>query len=444
MRAAALLLVLLAGVVAAGYGHARTLHADREQRAADAMRARFEGYEEHVRYVARLEPDAIARYLTDFKGLARVRMFDADGAVQARIERLRYFVAIQERDRPDAPPRAPEGIAGLESDASRLDVRDDLRSVVRYTAARPEGGWVELTVYAAPFLPGGAARLRTTAGQPLLDSGVGLASEEWRVVLPFAPSFADVQPYVLLAFGVVVLGAIALLFRARQRRALERMAMERELAQGERLRALGLLASGIAHEINNPLEGIANWMAIGETGRAREGLDRIAALTRQLLRFARGQEQAHDAAPADVAETFRNAHALAAVSDVCRHVRTEEALPDGLCVRVPGAVLEQVFLNLLLNAGAAMRACEDKRVRVEARSNDSSVIVEVRDSGPGIAPDDRARVFDPFFSRSGGSGLGLSVSYGLVEASGGSLTVAEQVAGDGGEGACFKLELPRA
>jgi signal transduction histidine kinase len=420
--------------------HHEALHREREKRLRADLVQRFSGFEEHARFVARQDPARLAGYLTDFKGLARAVVYDRSGAPVHHVERFDYLVAEMPAARLEGRLRDwPAGdevrVSGLETDRTRRDLHPDLRTVVRYSARRGDGGVVVLTVYATPFL--GNAQLLTAEGHPLLDSGQSVAGEGWRVAAPASVDLAEIVPYLALALGVLVLGGFAYWMLERQARARDRITLERGLAQGERLRSLGVLASGIAHEINNPLEGIANWLAVGDTTRAREGLDRIAGLTTDLLRFARGEDDAVPFEPANVRAAFTRASDLASVSRVCKGVRIEESLPDELRVRVPGAVLEQVFLNLLLNAAAATDGQAERIVRVTA--SDAFAIVE--DNGPGLSEADMSRIFDPFFSRTGGTGLGLSVSYGMLAAAGGRLR-AENV--EGKRGARFIVEMPLA
>ncbi len=224
--------------------------------------------------------------------------------------------------------------------------------------------------------------------------------------------------------------------------------MERELAIRERLSAIGLLTAGVAHEINNPLEGIGNYLKLLENpeltaeararhlGQVQHGLARIRDLVRELLRFAR-PERGH--APVALHEVILAARKLVAVSEPLRRV---EFLFEGLelpCrVTADAGRLEQVFVNLFLNAGNAMRGEGRIRVRLEPDPITQRVRVRVEDSGPGIAPEHLGKLFDPFFTTGEGSGLGLSVSYGIVRAHGGALR-AENMAGTG---AAFVLDLP--
>jgi len=109
-------------------------------------------------------------------------------------------------------------------------------------------------------------------------------------------------------------------------------------------------------------------------------------------------------------------------------------------VACPSGPLEQVLLNLLLNAGEAARDTGSPHVDVFAEAADGRVRIRLKDNGPGIAPEDLSRLFDPFFTRGSGTGLGLSVSYGILKAVGGDLRAANDAAG----GACFTIELPIA
>jgi len=227
--------------------------------------------------------------------------------------------------------------------------------------------------------------------------------------------------------------------------------IEKELALRERLASVGLLTAGVAHEINNPLEGIANYLrlaarrGLSDEERAasfeevQHGFERIRTLVRDLLSFARPTTEA---GTADLAEVVERARKLTAYSEPLRGIEVElVGLERPIEVVGDPGRLEQVVFNLLLNAAQAMQRRGRIRVRAarpEAPEGAPRVELSVEDEGPGIAPEHLDRLFDPFFTTGSGTGLGLSVSYGIVRAHGGLLTAANRPAG----GAVFTLTLP--
>ncbi|MCK6461987.1 MAG: ATP-binding protein, partial [Planctomycetes bacterium] len=294
-----------------------------------------------------------------------------------------------------------------------------------------------LTVLADPFLEplrAAGAVLRDAGGGVLLPGAGGEGRAEgdgWSIEAPAAGG--PFGFYAGLGGAIVLLALGAAAVSERQLRAQERAAVEQRLAQQDRLSSIGLLAAGIAHEINNPLEGTMNWLALGDAGRAREGLERIRAIAKDLLSFARRDP---GDGPADVKACVARALDLARYAQVFRAVEVLDRVPEALLVAAPARLLEQVLLNLLLNAGAVMKGV--RRVQVDAARNGRTVRVDVSDTGPGIAPADQHRLFDPFFTRTGGTGLGLCVSHGMVRACGGELRAANAPGG----GAVFTVELP--
>lgn len=229
--------------------------------------------------------------------------------------------------------------------------------------------------------------------------------------------------------------------------------MERELQLRKRLSSLGLLTTGVAHEINNPLEGIGNYLSllsreqIDDESRQRwvaevsHGFERIRDLVRNLLLFARPEQAS---GPVDLSRTVNRA--LAATSSTRRMsgVTVERhGLETPIFVAGEAGRLEQVLINLLLNAGSALEGGGVVRVTAErGASSDGAeeVTVVVEDDGPGVAPDVRDRIFDPFFSTGEGTGMGLAVSYGIVQAHGGSIALDDSALG----GARFTIRLPAA
>ena len=229
--------------------------------------------------------------------------------------------------------------------------------------------------------------------------------------------------------------------------------MEKKLQIHERLSSIGLLTAGVAHEINNPLEGIGNHLALLERalqeregdeaaqrrhlGLVRHGFTRIREIVRDLLRFAR---PASTAGEADLAKVVENARKLAGYSDRFRGVAVDVAgLERPLHVDGDPGRLEQVVVNLLLNAATA--TASKGKIEIRARRTPANEVeLSVADDGPGIPAEDLARIFDPFFTTTEGTGLGLSVSYGIVRAHGGTLSARNREKG----GAEFTIRLPAA
>lgn len=220
----------------------------------------------------------------------------------------------------------------------------------------------------------------------------------------------------------------------------ERKAMARQLLHADRLAAIGTLAAGVAHEVNNPLTYVqlslqlieaslrsipgANTLVEELIRDAEQGIERVAAITRGLRAFARPTDGA--TTPTDLVAVVDAA--LRMVDNDLRHrarlVRTTSVVP---WVTANAQRLEQVLVNILLNAIQSLRGREDETITVEIASRSpSEVAVTVRDTGCGMSADVRARMFDPFFTTKPvgeGMGLGLSVSRTIIEAIGGTLLV---------------------
>ncbi len=285
--------------------------------------------------------------------------------------------------------------------------------------------------------------------------GREVESEIERSVAALALRYRTTVLLNLAVIGASLLVGLLALRQARQRARAEAAAererevreLEGRLAASERLASVGRLAAGIAHEVNNPLEGMANFLALLESdlaaGRAEaaadharrvgEGLTRTAGIVRQVLAFADPGR-----APR---ETVELAGAIAEAAGLLRGqfcaAEIEVATgPQPLAVTANRVGMGQLFFNLLLNACQA----QEGRGRVEVRLERSGAqaIVTVGDRGPGLAPDALPHIFEPFFSTRGSTGLGLADCYGIVRDHGGEITARNRREG----GALLEVRLP--
>ncbi|HVY30538.1 MAG TPA: PAS domain S-box protein [Polyangiaceae bacterium] len=240
----------------------------------------------------------------------------------------------------------------------------------------------------------------------------------------------------------------------------ERKRMETKLLEADRLTALGVLSAGVAHEINNPLAYVLLNLeylkrelpkAASDPSRieslmvrvqdACHGADRVAAIVRDLRTFARGEETARQ--PVSLESVIESAVNIA-YPEIRTRARLERRYQTVPAVDGNAGRLEQVFMNLLLNAAQAFPEDSDESqnsIRVSLRAEGDHVIAEVADNGPGIPPELLTRIFDPFFTTKPvgvGTGLGLPICRGIVQTHSGEITVDSKPFA----GAVFTVSLP--
>ncbi|MFO1051741.1 MAG: ATP-binding protein [Planctomycetota bacterium] len=228
---------------------------------------------------------------------------------------------------------------------------------------------------------------------------------------------------------------------------------ERAMLQSARLAAMGTLAAGIAHEINNPIGGMLNavrWLTAREglsekertyLGLVKDGLERVARIARRVLDFSPKQTES---VPFRLLDAVDGARAL--VDHRMRQVGVEFVLDvDPALPSIPGDrhEFQQVLLNLFLNSLDAFEGHKPPyRIRVHAFDDGTRITIEVGDNGPGMPAELLARVMDPFFTRKqrpDASGLGMFISYSIVRNQGGEMEVESRP----GEGFLTRIRLPR-
>ena len=233
----------------------------------------------------------------------------------------------------------------------------------------------------------------------------------------------------------------------------EQKRSESQYQQAEKLAAMGQLVSGVAHEINNPaaiISGFAQTLLLDDLKHEhREMLQmmydeatRIGRITANLLAFARAGGTHR--ALVDVNDLVRRTFALRSYHLTTLNITVSLDLdPDDPKIWANGSELQQLVLNLLINAEQALVTVEPPRtISVRTRADEREARLEIADSGPGIAPAIRAKVFDPFFTTKPegvGTGLGLSICYGIAREHGGRIWVESEP----GSGARFCVLLPR-
>ena len=239
----------------------------------------------------------------------------------------------------------------------------------------------------------------------------------------------------------------------------ERKRAEEELHKSERLAQAGRMAATIAHEINNPLESVANALYLVERSpsldpnsremvrTAQEELKRIVQITKLTLGFSRQEERVEtEVSPIDLIESVLTLYGRKLRT---LKVRVEKQYNTERKLNAVAGEIRQVFSNLIVNAADALQSCGDRlliRVAEGRHWEDFSrrgIRVSIMDNGPGIHHANRAHLFEPFYSTKGqkGTGLGLWVSQGIVKKHGGSISMRSSVT-LGRSGTIFSVFLP--
>jgi PAS domain S-box-containing protein len=280
-----------------------------------------------------------------------------------------------------------------------------------------------------------------------LKTGQDSQMGEWNLItktggtIPVSWVFSPMRDHISQTVGVVAVG----------RDLTERRKFEAQLFQSQKLAALGVMAGGIAHEIRNPLavcSSAAQFILEHDcpadmrqecAHKIHQGIKRASMIIENLLRFAR-PSAATELQKVDLTSVLRET--LSLVSNEAKIQKIDLRFrPPGHPIWVLGiaGLLEQAFLNLLLNAIKAMP--QGGTLDIEVRLSRGEVQVDLTDTGQGVSPEDLDKIFDPFYTTAPvgqGSGLGLSICYSIVKQHCGIIEVDSQP----GEGSTFTVKLP--
>jgi PAS domain S-box-containing protein len=271
---------------------------------------------------------------------------------------------------------------------------------------------------------------------------------------PFTVTVTDLLNYDREPVGSVV---VARDLTSQTRLESEREELRKRLTQSEKLAALGQFVAGIAHELNNPLQGVLGHLELlrttgafpkhlrREVGTIYREADRAAKIVRNLLVFAGSRRLVRRSVSLNVVLqkvlSLRAAAHRAIGIEVVRHY--DDKLPR---VQSDPLLLHQVFLNMVMNAEHAI-AATGRSGRIEITTSvapsRNRIIVTMRDTGTGIPEETLSRIFEPFYTTKEvgkGTGLGLAITYGIVQEHGGQILAANHPDG----GAVFTVELPTA
>lgn len=290
-------------------------------------------------------------------------------------------------------------------------------------------------IHSALFVP-----ISHSGVEALLFAGRGEGETTFREI--------DLDTLVILARQAAVAVENAMLYEELRDYVKQVEESQKALLKAEKMAAAGRLTASIAHEINNPLQAVRNCLHLA--GRedlseqkqdeyfdlAETELERLTTTVQRMLDFYRPGKVSPS--PVVLSEILTHVLGLMTTQFQKGNIKVSMHLPGNLPpVMAVGAQLQQVFLNLILNAYDAMP--EGGKLAIEAKIAEDRVEINFQDSGIGVAEEKAENIFEPFIStKEGGTGLGLTVSYNIVAALGGELTLIQ----NGKKGACFQVSLP--
>ncbi len=232
----------------------------------------------------------------------------------------------------------------------------------------------------------------------------------------------------------------------------ERYSLEEKLAHSERLASIGQLATGVAHEIGNPVTGIACLAQdlrsdLGDAVQAADGLSQILNQTERITHIVRslsnyshaGTPDEHPAENIDLDELVQEAISLVSLSHAGKQMQYGNRCSPGIMVNGFAQKLVQVFVNLLTNSTDASKPGQE--IIIESAARGDRVLITVKDQGKGIDEKHLSKIFEPFFTTKmvgEGTGLGLSLTYNIIQEHGGSISVSSK----SGCGCQFEINLP--